>query len=162
MQLKLQNDFSPYIDEAASEDQGVEWTEDMYDLFLRGNSLLKSLYFSQYSENWDSVSTSLLLQSEHSLASLGSLWWPVSIAMAMSTQSVHCLHNLSSVLHQSQWSDTLLPCALFVGPLQFWFTSWFCGFIPIIHVIFSFFWDGLVWPVKCLSWRTEGSVDLCF
>lgn len=162
MQLKLHTDFSPYVDETASEDHGDEWTQDIYDLFLPGNSLLKPLYFSRYSKKWDSVSTSLLLQSEHSQASLGSLWWPVSMAMALSTQFVHCLHTLSSVLHQSQWSDTLLPCPLFVGQLQCWFTLWFCGFIPIIDVIFFFFWDDLVWSVKCLSWRTEGFLDLCF
>lgn len=149
LQLKLHTDFSPYIDETASEDHGDEWTQDIYNLFLWGNSLLKPLYPLSQPLFYYKVST---------------VWPPWAACDDLYLWQWLCLFSLYIVciLYPQFYISHSGPCALFVGPLQFWFTLWCCGFVPIIDVIFFFCWDDLVWSVKCLSWRTEGSLDLCF
>ena len=115
---------------------------------------LKSLYFSQYNRKWDAVSTSLLWQSEHSLASLGSLfclWRPVSMARLCPLS----LSVFSLVFYQSRWSGTLPPCTLSLGSntiLIYFVIRWF-GSNIWYHLLVVLRW--LSWArlfVWCLSW----------
>ena len=105
---------------------------------------LKSLYFSQYNRKWDAVSTSLLWQSEHSLASLGSLfclWRPVSMARLCPLS----LSVFSLVFYQSRWSGTLPPCTLSLGSntiLIYFVIRWFGSSI----------WYHLLVVLRWLSW----------
>ena len=105
---------------------------------------LKSLYFSQYNRKWDAVSTSLLWQSEHSLASLGSLfclWRPVSMARLCPLS----LSVFSLVFYQSRWSGTLPPWTLCLGSntILIYFVSWY----HFLLVLRWFGWSDCFWCV---------------